>query len=764
MPAVVLALVLTLPQLACGRACPTAVEPVSETAGLDGDVDYLQALRQAVESEHSEAAAHWLQDREAYAHFAQARQRELADHPYLARFPAWTAAQRKGWDTWFHWTGGNQLTWRDLAQRSEGRLDLLRLLDNRLLPREERFARFGLINDPDTVAPLHGADGDCQPDVYGLCLDRVEVVREGEESLAWLGRPSGILGLRLFPNPDFQLTATWDATRPFTPPAGCAPGARPVRDAAAVARASREDCYQPPYVVGMTCGFCHISFDPEHPPDDVTAPGWGNLAGALGNIYLREGQLFSWVLDFGADDFYTHVLESQPPGTSDTSRLATDDLDNPGAINGIFHLDARLATAATETLPNGRASTVPHVLKDGADSVGVALAALRVYVNIGMLGNLWLTKHDAYLLLGGTPRPQEPFDLRAAMVTADYAGQRAWNHTEARMDDVAAYLSTVRAFRLADAEGGARFLETDPAVLDRGRLTFADHCAGCHSSVQPAVEPDDQPAWRQAMRALVRDEDFLRGNFLSDDARYPAAVVGVNLTRSMGTNALSGQIWNDFSSLDYKRLPAIGAVALQDPFAEEASRTFCPPAGGRGYYRTASLVSLWATAPFFHNNSVGRHVHDPSLEARMAAFDDATTQLLWPAQRTDPAGEVGPYIKRTGDQVSWLSLPSGLEVPVPPHYPIKMVANLPLHALAEKLPQSLLERLTAGQDETRQARKERIVREVLGNDTLRALLRKVLLDVNGAPDFVENRGHESIVARISDDADKHALIAYLRTL
>src|SRR5207248_11732931 len=32
---------------------------------------------------------------------------------------------------------------------------------------------------------------------------------------------------------------------------------------------------------------------------------------------------------------------------------------------------------------------------------------------------------------------------------------------------------------------------------------------------------------------------------------------------------------------------------------------FHPPGGGRGYYRTPSLISMWATAPYLHNNSVG---------------------------------------------------------------------------------------------------------------------------------------------------------------
>ena len=42
------------------------------------------------------------------------------------------------------------------------------------------------------------------------------------------------------------------------------------------------------------------------------------------------------------------------------------------------------------------------------------------------------------------------------------------------------------------------------------------------------------------------------------------------------------------------------------------------PAGGRGYTRPASLVSLWSTAPFLLNNSVGQFDPSPSVEARMS--------------------------------------------------------------------------------------------------------------------------------------------------
>ena len=52
-----------------------------------------------------------------------------------------------------------------------------------------------------------------------------------------------------------------------------------------------------------------------------------------------------------------------------------------------------------------------------------------------------------------------------------------------------------------------------------------------------------------------------------------------------------------------------------------------------GYYRTPSLVSMWATAPYLHNNALGTFVKDPSVAGRMIAFNDAVEKLLWPEKR-----------------------------------------------------------------------------------------------------------------------------------
>src|SRR5206468_8638346 len=109
------------------------------------------------------------------------------------------------------------------------------------------------------------------------------------------------------------------------------------------------------------------------------------------------------------------------------------------------------------------------------------------------------------------------------------------------------------------------------------------------------------------------------------------------VARSIGTNATAGHIWGQFSSETYKALPPAGALRdLYNPRDPQNPIDFELPAGGRGYYRTASLTSIWATAPYLHNNSVGVFVRDPSVAGRMTAFMDGMEKMLWPERRLGP--------------------------------------------------------------------------------------------------------------------------------
>ena len=70
---------------------------------------------------------------------------------------------------------------------------------------------------------------------------------------------TGIVGLRLFPNPDFDQAAKdkWDPERYYTDP-----------------NYYNDPNLVRPYRVGMACGFCHVGPSPIHPPADPAHPQW----------------------------------------------------------------------------------------------------------------------------------------------------------------------------------------------------------------------------------------------------------------------------------------------------------------------------------------------------------------------------------------------------------------------------------------------------------------------------------------------------------
>ena len=113
-----------------------------------------------------------------------------------------------GRNAWNLWSGGNQQFWNHAAQDSFGLMDLLKMLDNRKFPRGERFKVLGLVNEP-------GFRAASKPDEFGLLLDEeVEPEPAGIDRTVY-GKPSGVLGFRLFPNPDLNEEARkkWNGDR-----------------------------------------------------------------------------------------------------------------------------------------------------------------------------------------------------------------------------------------------------------------------------------------------------------------------------------------------------------------------------------------------------------------------------------------------------------------------------------------------------------------------------------------------------------------------
>ncbi len=597
-----------------------------------------------------------------------------------------TAQEREGRNTWYFWTGGGEKFWRSVAARTHGITDLLQYVDSRRRP--ERFKTMGVVNDPDCTAAT-------QPDEHGLWMDVCRAV----DVPGIPSRSSGVVGLRKFPNPKFD-KFVWDVNKYLKDPASV----------------------EPPYLIGMTCGFCHIGFNPLNPPKDPENPRWYNLSSAIGNQYFKEGTLFGLKLD--EKDFRWHVANVQPAGTSDTSRFATDHIFNPNAINSIVHLADR--PAHTETMADGSTRQVHHILKDGADSIGTAGASLRVYVNIGMCSDYWTTLHDP---ISGTKMAQKPF--RIVLARKDCPD---WSATEARMAGAEAFLKTVQPARLKDAPGGEQYLTKDAEMLRRGALAFAEQCARCHSSKQPLAGTTDTQGW---FRQAVQRPDFLDNNFLSNDRRYAVSEIGTNIGRALGTNAIQGHVWEEFSSKTYKDQPAAGELkGLYNPVRRGKPINFKPPGGGRGYYRVPTLSGVWATAPYFHNNGLGLYNADPSVAGRMAAFQDAIEKLLWPEKR------LGPKSVWVTSVDSAVPLESGYRLKIKQGTPVNLIANI-------NAPQMQL------------LRNDNFFTRFIGSLIGKGLLYDSLLRNNLSPDFVVDRGHT--FGKELSDSDKRALIEYLKT-
>lgn len=592
--------------------------------------------------------------------------------------------EREGRDTWYFWTGGNEKFWVRMARITDGNVDLLHYVDSRRHGR--RFRELGAVTQP-------GCQPATAPDQFGLWLDTCPP----DALPPTFGEPAGIVGLRKFRNPKFD-PARWDAQKYTAHPGDM----------------------EPPYLIGMACGFCHVGFNPLNPPVDPERPKWSELAGAIGNQYWEEGRLFN--LKMTPKDFRWHLGNRQPPGTSDTSRFATDHVHNPSNINAVFLLGQR--PTSMEVMNDGTERAVHHILKDGADSVGVAGASLRVYVNIGMCADLWLTKIDAVAGLV----PQKPFRMQEAREQCE-----DWRNTEARMEAAEAFLKTIGPMHLADAPGAARYLTEPVEQVAQGGRVFARECARCHSSKQPPTPLADAAARVAWFEQAVQQPDFLRDNFLSDDRRYSVRELGTNVARAMATNAQQGQVWEEFSSKTYKQLPPAGRIdGLFNP--REPDKPLDVEITRGGYYRTPSLVSMWATAPYLHNNALGTYVKDPSVTGRMVAFNDAVEKLLWPE-------------KRLGVQsIIVTSVPSELAV-TGRDRPVQIPAGTPVDLVARVDP-TRLPRLV----------RNRLVLNLLSDRTLyNGFLRN-----NVAPDFVLDRGH-TFGAQLTDD-DKRALIAFLKRL
>ncbi len=668
-----------------------------------------------------------------------------------------TGDEIKGRNSWNLWTAGNEQFWDKMAREGFGLFDLLKTIDSR--KRAHRLEELGLINQPDFKTAA-------KPDQYGLWID------EGTEPTgidpAVYGRPTGVMGFRLFDNPDFTGAAVEKWKQHLDPATGEAKKFYDDADFAA-----QKDLVRP-YRVGVSCGACHIAYHPCFPPENPAEPKYENLASAIGNQYIREGRTFAPNVRKGG--FFYEMTEAQPRGTSDTSRIATDNINNPNTINAIFMLTEREKLQVEEEVAGGALNfpgntpkmKVAHILKDGADSIGIPGATIRVFVNIGMYHQHWLQQHNALIGL----IPQKPFDIATARKHSVF-----WLATEQKLPNIRDFFRKIQPYRLEDAvekgkPDGRSYITADEEKMKRGKVAFAENCATCHSSKQPP-EGVDKEDW---FREQILTTDFRKDNFFSDERRYPLTKIQTNAGRALGTNAMAGHVWDNFSSKTYKELPAVGTIKVWNPYTN-AEEDFKPQGGGPGYYRTPSLISIWSSAPFLHNNTLGEETIDPSIAGRMKAFEDAAEKLLWPERRKDkdsiwrtkndcqiqlqasrlPSKVVA--VLRAGGHIE--EDPDGAEFfrvgHIPQGTPINLLGNvdpkadhLAMAKLFIKLKVTLAKIKAGGLDGD--AAKEELKRNVA----------PALLKVSKCPDLVTDRGHT--FGRDLPDNDKRALIEYLKTL
>jgi hypothetical protein len=293
---------------------------------------------------------------------------------------------------------------------------------------------------------------------------------------------------------------------------------------------------------------------------------------------------------------------------------------------------------------------------------------------------------------------------------------------------------------------------------------FAENCASCHSSKRPKDGEDETEFFRKA----VLRPDFRDANFFSDDHRYSVTKIKSNASRALGTNAKRGHIWAAFSSETYKNLESVGDIEVTNPYSGTMEK-FTLPDGGPGYYRTASLISCWSSAPWLHNNSLGKFTGDPSVKGRLEAFNDAAEKLLWPEKRAN-------IIWRTSQecnlQLQLAVIPEPLRAllrphadqdgyfrigPIPEGMPVNLLANVDPEANPEELA-ALCLKIKASLAKI----KLQNLDSAAAKELLRTEVAPALWKVSKCPDFVEDRGH--YFGSELPDADKLALIEYLKTL
>ncbi len=771
--------------------------------------------------------------------------------------PALTPEQKAGCKIWFFATAGNgRFHTYVLPQRLPVLLDWYRVLNSS--ERNDRFRAWGMINDPECCTPgskgcprkslddTFGMDycpGDdvllqyvgktgykdpaCDPKIFQDAPPSSDAHQKYRQSPCDLefGTSSGMMGIRKFPNPRFDLEkwrklngglSTWNGFNATVEP--------PVFHSKL-----RDASVEPPFYFGMSCGACHIAFDPLNPPKDVNNPKPENLKGAVGNQYTNVTAIMA--SGEATNSPLWRIFNYVRAGTVDTSAFPHDFNGNPGTPNQIVNLGQRPTFPGEELVkwwpvnqcgsgaderacwcepgkpgkcwekrrkkasdPMDPNSPVMHILKGGEDSIGVLEAVQRVYLNIGSCSEpCWLNHLVNFFVLDPTQRGYGQTPLDIGQCRRDCPNFRA---IEDRLPEIAAFLISQGPTDLYAAKGLKSRSDLE-AKLDQdfgagsvklGHDLFADNCARCHSS----QKPDAGGSFRNVDFLATDPKTGARIDFLSNDQPQLATAIGTQRSRALHSNHMAGHVWQEYGSDTLRSRPP-------DPNDPD------PSDGGRGYYRTTTLLSIWSSAPFMHNNAIGPEIcgkprntkndfyyptyvdandqalpnpppcwaYDASVEGRLKLFKASMEDLLTPPEKR--ARKVTllnqPIVIDAGakfwDPAKKKFVP--FRVVIPAGKPQAVVGNLLYKNLVVDMTLSLTDpsQLRAKLGEPASTEVRGMVDEFLKNlsepmNVLEKHLPLIKKYYMTSTDFVENAGHP--FGTTLSDREKKALAAFVATL
>ncbi len=656
----------------------------------------------------------------------------VVDNPgFYAGEAGLSPSARAGREIWYKATAGNSRFHTYTFQQRVGVLiDWYRVLNSK--ERGDRFAAWGIINDPGCCTPgSEGCPAKALEETYGFdyCPGDEQLLlfvgkhgyrdpacdfkdasanatdvhhkakdqRQSSCDLAF-GTSTGALGFRKFPNPRFDKErwlrvndslASWDGFRKRLASDSTSSDSRVSHLA--------DGSIEPPFLIGTACGSCHIAFDPLNPPKDPAHPEWSNLKGAVGNQYSRVSEIL--ISGMPAESLEYQVFAHARPGSSDTSAIPTDQVNNPGTMNAIINI-AQRPTFEGEVVNKWRkvasceksepetacwceperdgkcwqrrtkTETVHHILKGGEDSIGVLEAIQRVYFNIGSCSEqCWVNHLTDLRQLDPQARNfgQTPFDI--GQCRRDCPNFRA---IEDRLQSIldfflshennATDLEVARANERKAKDPAATYAyenlvadlekQFGTGAVSHGREVFAANCARCHSSI-----PEDKggPFANRDYR-VIDPATGLRADFMGNDHATLVSEVGTFRCRALHSNHMANHVWQEYGSETLRARPP-------DPNVKD------PDDGGRSYYRNISLLSAWAHAPFMHNNAMGPEIcgkpqnsanffyrssyvdpqtkqlmanapgcwpYDPSVEGRYKLFVASAQELLTPEEKRIP--------------------------------------------------------------------------------------------------------------------------------